>query len=415
MMGPRPPRFQSFVSMENVSIQIFRSASAGFSIGGRSFAANAASLVRRQLADSASTIPSISVMGGEASRSSGAMNKILDIVGNMDKSKHHHSKHSDDRGNGRYSQEISVARNSDGVTTVSARGSRYNFDAIKGSDNNETISYVNTSDRRVSAYIDGGGGDDVISLASTAHGRQRVFGGDGNDTIALSGRNARAYGGNGDDVIAVAGLRVGASGGAGDDVISVSGAQVRRVSGGEGEDTITVSGDNVGLVSGGSGDDVITVSTDNVASRGWGRHGDFGFGGLSNPATIIGGEGDDIINIDGQARVIHRAGDGQDVITVTDTTEFVTFGEGWFDDVMRADEATFTYEDGELTVSFEGRDEKLTIRAAEGELSWQLTSDRTFTVTINKAAETPVNAEASAGAEVQVEVEQDDEVNEANE
>lgn len=393
--------------MENVSIQLFRSASAGLSFGGRSFTANATASAGNQAADSASTIPSVSLMGGAASRSSGAMNKILDIVGNMDKSKHyhhhHHNRHSEGHGNGRSSAEVTVTTNSDGVTTISARGGRFNFDAIKGSQNDETITYVNGSDRRVSAYIHGGGGDDVISLSSTAYGKQRVFGGEGNDTIALSGRDARAYGGNGDDVIAVAGLRVGASGGAGDDVISVSGAQVRYVSGGEGEDMITVSGDNVGLVSGGAGDDVITVSTDNVSNRGWGRHGNFGFGGLSNPATIVGGEGNDIINIDGQAQVIHRAGDGQDVITVNDTTEFVTFGEGWFDDVMKADEATFTYENGELTVSFEGRDEQMIIRAAEGqELSWELTSDRTFVVTINQATEAPVEAEASASAEVDV-------------
>lgn len=357
------------------------------------------------------------------------MNKILDIVGNMDKSKRHHhhqhGRHSVDHGGRGYGQEITATRNSDGVSTVSARGRWYNFDAIQGGKGDDTIAYSNSSDRRGSTYIAGGGGDDVISLSSTAYGRQRVFGGEGNDTIAVSGRNAYAYGGTGDDVIAVAGLRVGASGGAGDDVISVTGADVSHVSGGEGDDILTVSGDNVGLVSGGAGDDVITVSTGNVGNRGWGNNGYFGFGELSNPATIIGGEGNDSINIDGQAQVIHRAGDGQDVITINDTTEFVTFGEGWFDDIMRADEATFTYEDGELTVTFEGRDEQLTIRAAEGEeLSWELTSNRTFIVTINQAAAAPVEAEASADAEVdadadaeaeaKVDVKQDDQTDQAD-
>ncbi|MBL4892713.1 MAG: hypothetical protein JKX91_13000 [Rhizobiaceae bacterium] len=390
--------------MENVTAQIFRSASAGFTIGGMSFAANAASSIRKDLADSASTIPSVSVMGGGASRSSRAMGRIFDIVSNMGKSKHHHHHHY-----GKHSQvnEAHAAKESDSVASVSFRSGRNGFDAIKGSSNDDTINYSNSSARAVSTYIDGGGGDDVINVASTAYGEQRVYGGAGDDTISLSGRNARAYGGDGDDVIAVAGLYVGAKGGAGDDVISVSGEIVSSVSGGEGDDTITVNGKIVGTVRGGAGDDVITVSSDNVSSRRWGAHGNFGFGGSFDP-TIIGGEGNDTISVDGKARIVHRAGDGQDVINITDTTDFATFGEGWFDDVMRVDEANFSYENGELTVTFDGRDEKLTIRSEVGELSWEITSDRTFVVTINKSAEASVSAEAYSSVEVDVETVQDD-------
>ncbi|PCI04397.1 MAG: hypothetical protein COB78_08770 [Hyphomicrobiales bacterium] len=365
--------------MENVTAQIFRIASASFSIGGRSFAANTSSLVKKDLADSASTIPSVSVMGGQSSRSSRAMDRIFDIVRNMDKSKHHHHKHSQ-------ATEALAAKESDSGASASFRIGGNGFDAIKGSSDDDTINYSSASARAVSTYIDGGGGDDVINVASTAYGEQRIYGGEGDDTISLSGRNAHAYGGDGDDVIKVAGLYVGAEGGAGDDEISVSGEIVRGVSGGEGDDTITVNGKIVGTIEGGAGDDVITVSSENVSTQRWGSHGNFGFGESFDP-TIIGGEGNDTISVDGKARIVHRAGDGQDVINITDTTDFATFGEDWFDDVMRVDEANFSYENGELTVTFDGRDEKLTIRSDIGELSWEITSDRTFVVTINKAAE----------------------------
>ncbi|MBL4726413.1 MAG: hypothetical protein JKY83_07040 [Rhizobiaceae bacterium] len=376
MMGPRPPSFRVLVPMENGSVQLLRSASASFTIGGRSFAANAAASIRKDLADSASTIPSISVMGGGGSRTSRAMDRIFDIVGNMDKSKnhHHYGKHSQ-------ANEASAAKESDSGASASFRSGGSGFDAIKGSSDDDTINYSNASAHAVSTYIDGGDGDDVINVASTAYGEQRIYGGEGDDTISLSGRNARAYGGDGDDVITVAGLYVGAKGGAGDDVISVSGEIVGSVSGGEGDDTITVNGAIVGTVRGGAGDDVITVSSDNVSTQRWGTHGNFGFGGSFDP-TIIGGEGNDTISVDGKARIVHRAGDGQDVINITDTTDFATFGEGWFDEVMRVDEANFSYENGELTVTFDGRDEKLTIKSDIGELSWEITSDRTFVVTI---------------------------------
>lgn len=351
--------------MQNVSLQLFRNASASFSIGDRTFGASASSLVNLQSSSSIGMIPSISVMDAQASRVSNAMNKILDIVSNMDKYK-------DDS----HSQ---AGKESESPDSLSVRGGNQGFDAIKGSTGDDTINYSIATSSAISTYIDGGGGDDVINVASTAYGEQKVYGGDGDDTISVSGRNARAFGGDGDDVIAVAGLYVGAKGGAGDDTISVSGEIVRGVSGGEGDDVITVNGNKIGTIEGGEGDDVITVTSDNVSDQNWGDHGGFGFGAFSSP-TIVGGEGNDTININGAARVTHRAGDGQDVITITDTTEFATFGEEWFDDVMRVEEANFSYENGELTVTFDGRDEKLTIRSETGNLSWEITSDRTFVV-----------------------------------
>ena len=450
--------------MENVTVQLFRSASASFSIGNNSYGATAFSQVTN---NSAGTIPSISVMGGQTYRSS-AIEKILDIVGDMDVEKQkveqeeqRKSEHAATYGRFREgisdfhkvgfltsAQTATDVRNNkdpDSIVTVSARVGHAGFDLTVGSEGDDTLIYTNSSSDTINSKVYGGGGDDVITMTSTANGPHTALGGDGNDTISVSAMVANARGGDGDDVIAVAGRSAHAGGGKGNDMITVSGGSVSAsgndgddtiiidgsfmgpvlggngddviiasgdhiglIRGNRGNDTITVNGGNVGRVDGGRGDDVITVTSDNDFDD-WSNHDhEFGYGrgsqGYDNPATIDGGQGNDVININGNARVIHRAGDGQDVINVTDTTEIVTFGDDWFDDVLLLDEATFSYADGELTVTFEGRDDKMTIRAAEGELSWELTSDRTFMITVTKAAETPVDTEAS----VDVEVEQDD-------
>ncbi|MBL4726412.1 MAG: hypothetical protein JKY83_07035 [Rhizobiaceae bacterium] len=411
--------------------------------------------------DTAGTIPSITVMGG-AAFSSGPMNKIIDIVSEMDKQ----AEVADDWGeytsryqenlksgngeyipSGKYYTDIKNNKSPNSVVSLTVRIGHTGVDITVGSEGDDTLTYENSSFDWVTNRVHGGGGDDVISISSTALGSQLAFGGEGNDTISISAAMATAVGGAGDDMIAVAGYSASARGGAGDDVITVSGQTVKasggsgddtitvngrgdvgpvwggegddliivsgnvvkHVTGNQGNDTITVSGNTVGRVDGGDGDDVINVSTNNEFDD-WTNYdhnmsGGLGYTGFENPTTIDGGQGNDVINIDGKARVIHRAGDGQDVITVSDTTEIVTFGDDWFDDVLLLDEATFSYADGELTVTFEGRDDKMTIRAAEGEeLSWELTSDRTFMITVNKAADASVDTEAS----VDVEVEQDD-------
>ena len=443
--------------MQDVSLQLLRSASANYSIGNRSYGATAFS---QTTMDTAGTIPSITVMGG-AAFSSGPMNKIIDIVSEMDKkaevarSKAGYDRFMKEHPHFQEGAALSINatythfkhnKSPDSIINVSERVGNTGYDLVMGSEGNDTLTYENSTNDHVNTRVHGGGGDDVITLSTTAYAPQSAYGGDGNDTISVSAGWASADGGAGDDVIAVAGRSASARGGAGDDVITVSGQTV-KASGGSGDDTITVNGrgdvgpvwggegddliivsgnvvkhvtgnqgndiitvrgNTVGRVDGGKGDDVINVSTKNEFDD-WSNYDHnitdgLGYRGYENPTTIDGGQGNDVINIDGKARVLHRAGDGQDIITVSDTTEFVTFGDDWFDDVLLLDEATFSYADGELTVTFEGRDDKMTIRAAEGELSWELTSDRTFMITVNKAAEASVDTEAS----VDVEVEQDD-------
>jgi len=101
---------------------------------------------------------------------------------------------------------------------------------VQGTDGADTISYAggNAGSRQLTSYIDTGGGDDVISFASTGNGYNEISGGDGNDAIAASAQYFNSVdGGSGNDAIAVAGSVVsGVGGGEGDDIISVAGGYV---------------------------------------------------------------------------------------------------------------------------------------------------------------------------------------------
>jgi Ca2+-binding RTX toxin-like protein len=145
---------------------------------------------------------------------------------------------------------------------------------IDGGDGDDTIS--------VSAYfstINGGDGDDVINIFGV--GGSSIFnGGDGNDTItgySLYQDSTYIVGGAGDDVIDVTGMdNVGANGGTGDDHILVSGAnQIGAgynifANGSEGEDTISFIGSAVTesdhfeamSVHGGAGADLFELTFD---------------------------------------------------------------------------------------------------------------------------------------------------------
>lgn len=368
------------------SLQLFRSASADFSTGNRSFSANASSLTSNHSENSTGIIPSINVAGSGsywnsgASRLDRAIGRIVDIIAQLDQpeDEHTNAKRADTK---RLILENLDKTDPESVLTVTAKMGGQTFEAIKGTKGNDVIGYGSLSQATL-AYIDAGDGDDSIVFVSTTSAEHKVYGGAGDDTITFSASDGRVYGGAGDDVIAVAGLRVDASGGAGDDVITVTGAVV-AAEGGDGDDTITVSGDVVTSVEGGDGNDTITVTSETVKYRTRGEHVGLELAGEVSPTEIEGGKGNDTININGEGRVILRAGEGQDTVSITDRTEFFTFGNTNSDNIMRADQANFTYEDGTLTVSFEGRDEMLTISAANGkELSWEITSDRMFVVTL---------------------------------
>jgi hypothetical protein len=269
--------------------------------------------------------------------------------------------------------ELVATDGNDAITHVATGNT---FSRIDAGDGDDTVSVSVEGAARVS----GGAGDDAISLTGA---RVRASGGSGDDAISVSGYRASASGGSGNDAIAVAGEHVGrVSGGSGDDAIGVAGRWVRSVHGGSGNDVITAAGQIIGRVSGGSGNDTITATGSRIG-RVYGGDGDDTITVSGDRiGRISGGTGDDLINIDGDgALVAFRAGDGQDTVSITGRTEFAIFGERWGDDVMTLEDASFTFENGMLTVSFEGRDEKLTILApGGGDLTLEMTSDRTFVV-----------------------------------
>jgi Ca2+-binding RTX toxin-like protein len=309
---------------------------------------------------------------GDIARLFGSSNNDSSKSDEMSKSHGHRHGMSDRAGSSRAMREavntifdVLTSQNPNGMTAVTATRGDHTFTAVKGSGGADTISYANSDTSRVvSAYIDAGGGDDVISFASTSEGSNRIYGGDGNDAIGAAAPRIRTVdGGAGNDVISVAGERIGSvRGGSGDDTIAVAGKSVSRVSGGDGNDMISVTGSRVGRIYGGDGDDTIAVTADRA---GW----------------ISGGAGNDNINLNGEGLVAFKAGDGQDTVTIADRTEFAIFGESWGDDVMTLDKANFTFENGALTVSFDGRDETITILSGGGDMKLEMTSDRTFVVT----------------------------------
>ena len=256
---------------------------------------------------------------------------------------------------------------------------------VQGTEGADTIAYAggNFGSRQLSSYIDTGGGDDVISFASSGTGYHEISGGDGNDAIAASAQFLMTVdGGNGNDAIAVAGESIFfVQGGAGNDAIAVAGSSVANVGGGEGDDVIAVTGDYVVSVEGGDGNDTISVSSDNPRYFGSDPANPVHVHGVRRPVMIDGGKGNDTVNIDGEGYVIFEVGGGQDVVTISDRTEFDLRGKTWDDFSFNLKSASFANENGALVVTFAGRDEKLTIQSPLGDVKVEVTGSQSFVVT----------------------------------
>lgn len=189
-----------------------------------------------------------------------------------------------------------------------------------------------TGPKELAATITGGKGDDTISAQGS------INGGDGNDSITLTGAGT-VTGGKGDDTISAdvaGGTAISIDGGVGNDSITVSGggedsdgkiASVTiigdkgddvidagnldskttvSINSGNGADVITVSGS--GTVDAGAGDDIITV--------------------MAGTLTVKAGSGDDVIDSSNTAEsdvVSITAGSGDDVIKLGDAKETVVF------------------------------------------------------------------------------------------
>lgn len=211
------------------------------------------------------------------------------------------------------------------IIEVTASSADATFDIYGGNgtsdptDGGDTITVDLLVDSTANVY--GNGGDDDVSVISTAGGTFNIFGGAGNDDVygatpadaAALGDGSVVYGGLGEDTINVS--VVGAEGSIsvyggngqsdaadGDDVITVDldTDQTASIYGNAGDDALTVTGAGSANVFGGAGDDTITVGA------GGGVH------------ALAGGIGSDTFDFSGAATT---AGDA-----ISQITDF-NFGE----------------------------------------------------------------------------------------
>ena len=147
--------------------------------------------------------------------------------------------------------------------------------------------------------IRGWGGNDTILGGA---GDDRLVGGDGNDSLDGEFGHDKLFGGNGDD-------RLSDTSGGNDQLYGEAGNDhlyVRR---------ILPHSANTLVLDGGAGDDTIDyVNGANLLDR----------------VTILGGEGNDIINLDATAKAVVDAGAGDDAVTIGmgGLSQTVTLGAG---------------------------------------------------------------------------------------
>lgn len=183
--------------------------------------------------------------------------------------------------------QISINQNSLGQITVSVNGEQQTFSGadvnkleIQGGDGNDRITIG--SSVKVQLRIVGGAGDDIITVDHTVTAQQQLFGGDGNDQITGGSGHDKIEGGDGDDVI---------DGGDGDDYINGSTGN-DQIRGGAGKDVIY----------GGAGNDQVDGGADD----------DYLEGGAGED-ELVGGEGDDVLS-GGRDNDQIDGGAGNDVI-----------------------------------------------------------------------------------------------------
>ncbi len=217
---------------------------------------------------------------------------------------------------------------------------------IYGLDGDDFIRWNPPGPLGVSAYIDGGRGNDTLI---GGRGGDTIYGGEGNDLIRGGGGTDVIYAGGGNDVVYVDGVFVdGVSnaqkddvdyghtvpapnpkvfGGAGNDVIY--GLYANDLFGEEGDDTI-YGGSVVSYLDGGTGNDIIYAGPD--------------------PRTkAFGGDGNDVIY--GQGAGVLVGGPGSDIYEVTSKNTMV-FEAPAFDTEFGADKV-FAYVDFTLPSNVE--------------------------------------------------------------
>ncbi|WP_284165340.1 hypothetical protein [Frigidibacter sp. SD6-1] len=188
-----------------------------------------------------------------------------------------------------------------------------------GGDGDDVYLFDPKTTGNVAATIDGGAGDDTISLAGVFDGAYlsgaNLSGGDGNDAISAAGETSTISGGAGDDIISADMVDATISGDAGNDMIRVIAANgsVTTAFGGEGDDILDGTGSNNVVLSGGAGNDTILTSGRTSSGAGYGIGADGGAGNdtlthsveafplpdesSDTAARMTGGEGSDLFEI----------------------------------------------------------------------------------------------------------------------
>ncbi len=157
----------------------------------------------------------------------------------------------------------------------------------------------------VSVAIDGGDGNDSITVATSVRHSVQLFGGDGNDSLV---------GGSGDDTAEGGAGRDDLRGGSGSDLL-LGGDDNDTLNGGNGDDTL----------GGGAGHDRLNGGNGNDAMSG-GDGNDSMYGGNGDD-TLLGGDGNDLQRGEG-GKDIALGGDGDDNIDGGTNSDTVSGGSG---------------------------------------------------------------------------------------
>jgi len=173
-----------------------------------------------------------------------------------------------------------------------------------------------TASSVLSISINGGRGDDVVTVAAGVDIPTTILGGKGDDTLqggagadSVSGDsgNDRVAGGSGDDILIGGAGKDKLRGGAGDD--NLDGGRGKDNLDGGGEDDFLSGGQDDDTVRGGSGDDDLDGGRGKDKVRG--GDGDDRVRGGDDRDTVEGGSGDDDV-FGGKGRDLVRGGDGND-------------------------------------------------------------------------------------------------------
>jgi Ca2+-binding RTX toxin-like protein len=197
------------------------------------------------------------------------------------------------------------------------------------------------------ARIDGGPGNDTITVEAGSVTTIFVDGGPGNDTIiAREGRGMTIVGGEGNDTItATDSIRsVTVDGGLGNDVLTVSasGLSGLNVTGGPGNDVLRIGNAPLGgTIDGGPGNDVIEYAgfSQNLLRIFGGEGSDELRGGAAGNVVLDGGPGNDHISAaavigSGLPEYVLLGGDGNDELTSTGSGKHILNGGPGNDHLM---------------------------------------------------------------------------------